>query len=70
MSTLNLIKGLQLLETFRTDKGGYTTSAEHDVIYAYATDIPLTNEAKMKMFDLGWFQEDDAVDEDSWMFYT
>ena len=62
MSTINLIQGLSLLESYRTNKGDHNTEAEYDVIYAYATDIKLTQKAKQQMLAWGWCREDDGVE--------
>lgn len=81
MSTKNLIKGLQLLETYRDNEGGYNAGAEHDTIYCYETDRPLNKEDIKKMITLTWHQDVDYSDdcefqvkdydpEESWVFYT
>lgn len=78
MKTTDLIKGLQILQPYYSNTG-YNTGAEHDVIYAYATDAPLTDDDIAKMIELGWIQEDaeygdeftaaDYDAEESWSVY-
>lgn len=66
MDTKNIIEGLKILEIYR-DKSGYDIGADHDVIYGYATDKPLSSEHINKMIKLGWIQED-CIDDDEGEF--
>ena len=61
MNTDSLIKGLQILSNYYDKPGGYNTGANHDVVYGYPTDKPLTNEDVQKMIDLGWHQGHDEM---------
>ncbi len=61
MTTTNIIAGLQLLDGYRDKPGSYDVGADHDVIYAYATDKPLSESHVKKMIALGWFQEGKTV---------
>ena len=82
METQKIIDGLQLLEKYRDKQNGFNTGADHDVIYAYATDKPLDGKDLSKMIELGWHQEHDGVDynsdfcpaeyrvDESWHCYT
>lgn len=58
MKTANVIEGLQILQKYRDQQDGYDLGAEHDVLYAYSTDRPLSEEDVNRMIELGWFQED------------
>lgn len=58
MKDTDLIAGLQLLQPFYTKPDGYNCGAEHDILYAYATDKPLPPELVAKMIELGWVQEE------------
>lgn len=58
MKLSDIIKGLQTLAPYYTDPEGYHTAAEHDVLYAYPTDRPLSRPDVEKMVALGWFQEE------------
>lgn len=64
MTAKELIAGLNLLQPYYKDPGGYNVGAEHDQIYAYATDCPLTTNDVFNMCDLGWFQEGVKVEDD------
>ena len=64
MTVKELLDGLNVLRPYYVDPDGYTIGAEHDQIYAYSTDRPLTKEDVKRMCDLGWFQEDVEVDDD------
>jgi hypothetical protein len=80
MKTDDLIEGLKILDKYRDKPGGYNIGAEHDIIYAYPTDRPLTAEDVRRMDELGWTQEGRVVDgewkpeyysaEESWAAYT
>lgn len=62
MKTRDIIEGLQTLMPFYENKDGFNTGAEHDILYAYPTDKPLSDEAIDKMIELGWHQEYDGLD--------
>lgn len=57
MKTKNIIEGLQILLPYYDDQDGYHNGAEHDVIYAYATDRPVQPADLARLIELGWFQE-------------
>ena len=58
------LEGLEILQPHYSDPNGYHLGAEHDVIYAYPTDIPLSVASVTKMCELGWHQEDVATGDD------
>lgn len=62
MTTKDFIEGLTILRQHYKDADGYQLGAEHDIIYAYATDMPLTPEEVAMMFGFNWHQPN--VDED------
>ena len=82
MEIKNIIEGLQILLPYYDDPDGCKTGADHDVLYAYSTDKPLSKENLDKMIELGWFQEeadlggDDEFEkehydpEESWTCFT
>lgn len=82
MSTQNLIAGLQLTQLYRDKEDTTETGANHDVIYIFATDKPLSKEHIQSMLDLGFHQEYEGLDynedfkvddyraDESWHFYT
>ena len=45
MTFSELRKALETLEPFYKDPLGYHIGAEHDIIYFFATDLPLSQEA-------------------------
>jgi hypothetical protein len=57
-----VIEGLRILQPYY-DKPGYDIGAEHDVIYGYSTNRPLSTEDQAKMRELGWFQDGVPYDE-------
>ena len=60
MRTKNVIEGLKILQKYWDDEtgSGYNTGAEHDTIYADATDKPVEPTDLERLIELGWFQED------------
>ena len=61
----NLIEGLTILRPHYKNGGdSYNTGAEHDQIYAYQTDTPLTETEAARMRELGWFQPDVPEDDE------
>ena len=64
MTTANIIEGLSILEKYREKPNGYNTGAEHDQIYAYATDKAVDPVDVKKLVDLGWFQENVSCGDD------
>lgn len=64
MKTTNIIDGLNILRAYYDEKNLYTMGAEHDVVYAYATNKPLIKADVEKMVDLGWAQHDADTGDD------
>lgn len=64
MTIDNLIAGILILRPYY-DTDGHHVGAEHDQIYLYKTDKPLSTEDVLKMRALGWFQESDEEDEET-----
>jgi hypothetical protein len=56
MKLSHLIQGLNILAPYYDEQDGYHLGAEHDIIYAYATDKPVSSVDVAKMINLGWFQ--------------
>lgn len=54
----NLIEGMQIISKYSTDR--FCVHAEHDQIYCGHVDLPLTDEEKDRMKELGWFNEYDS----------
>ena len=54
MKLSNFIAGLEILRS-HFNEDSYDIGAEHDIIYVYSTDTPLTHEEVVKMIELGWF---------------
>jgi len=66
------IQGLKILLPHYNQPDGYHLGADHDVIYLYATDTPLSPEEFEKMNELGFFQDisqDEYDPNESWMAY-
>lgn len=62
---LNKIReGLDIFARYYDKPDGYHTSAEHDVLYVYATDRPLSESDLARVIELGWFQEVELEEED------
>jgi len=69
MNMSDFLAGIAILRTHYVTPDGYNLGAEHDVIYAYSTDTPLSDEEVKKMRELGWFQEDVERDEEENALY-
>lgn len=78
MNLKGFLAGVEILRPFYKDPNGYHLGADHDVIYVYATDDPLPQEAVVKMLDLGFHQESGAAEgspqdyrpDESWWAYV
>lgn len=62
MKMSEVIQGLQILQKY-FDENSYNVMAEHDQIYVARTDKPLNSEDLIRVFELGWIQEDVEEDE-------
>lgn len=56
MRTIDIIEGLTILQKYRTSQQGFDVGAEHDELFAYATDLPLSVDDLARMRELGWRQ--------------
>lgn len=77
MKTKDIITGMQILAPYYKEPNGYHTGADHDVIYAYATDSPVSTDDIAALVSLGWFQSGGANDDggkyspdESWQAFT
>jgi len=57
MNTADFIRGLDILMDYYDKRDSYHLGAEHDVIYAYATDRPLSPGDLQRVIDFGFHQE-------------
>jgi hypothetical protein len=64
MKTCDIIEGLTILEKYRERADGYNTGAEHDQIFAYATEKPVSEDDLRRLVELEWFQPDVDCGED------
>lgn len=75
MRIRDFIAGLEILKPYYGDND-YQLGAEHDIIYLYPTERPLTPEDVKRMRELGWFQEGHSEEPDyysqdeSWSAFT
>lgn len=60
MTTKEVIEGLEILRPYYDKPDGHNIGADHDVIYAYATQRPLSDADVERMIALGWHQEHDG----------
>lgn len=81
MKLIDMIETLNMVLPYYDDPTDYVFGAEHDQIYLYATDRPLSPEHVNRMVELGWSQKgganEDAPDayaaydpEESWYTFT
>jgi hypothetical protein len=60
----DMLSGIEILKPYYNDPHGYNIGADHDIIYFYATDTPLSEADQKRMFDLGFNQCDSEESED------
>lgn len=79
MNIKNIIDGIAILRTYFENPDGYHLGAEHDEIFIFKTDHPMSPEDVARVRELGWFQteaEDDEEDgaeysaEEAWCAYV
>lgn len=56
MKTEDVLGGIDILSCYYKKDNKFTIGADHDVIYMYATDEPLSEKDYNKMKNLGWSQ--------------
>lgn len=56
MMLSNFIKGLDILRPHYAESDGYHLGAEHDIIYVYNTDTPVSADDVADLLNLGFFQ--------------
>ena len=66
---------LDILTPYYKDQAGYHLGADHDVIYLYATDSPVSESDVKKLFELGAGQEgidgfEDYDPEEGWYVFV
>lgn len=64
MRSNELIEGLVILNGYMTNPKSFNIGAEHDVVYFYKTDKPVTEADLRRLVDLGWFQENTNYHDD------
>lgn len=57
MKTEEIIKGMIIISKYYKENDSHC-GAEHDIIYMYATDLPINSGDLLLLFELGWFQKD------------
>lgn len=55
----SIIDGLRILQRYYDDPNGFKTGADHDVLYAYDTDRPVSDADREVLERMGWKQEPD-----------
>lgn len=63
MQTKKLIEGLQILQKYYDDQEDYHSGVEHDILYAYATDKPVSEADLKRLEELGWHQPEAEEDD-------
>lgn len=57
MTTDKIIAGINILSPYYAKPHGYNLGADHDVLYMYATERPVSEDDRRKLIELGWGQE-------------
>lgn len=63
MTLRELVEGIEILRKHYNDPDGYHVGAEHDQIFLWATDTPLSEEEVAQMRELDWFQSETNEEE-------
>lgn len=73
MNTRDFLAGIGILLPYYKNPDGYNMGSDHDQVYMFAPDRPLTDEDVKKMHDLGWCQlktpEGTYNQEETWTAY-
>lgn len=69
------IEGLTIFSRYYDKPEGHHIAAEHDQVYVYATNKPLSEDDEKRVRALGWFQpdheeEDPYAPEDRWSAFV
>lgn len=64
MNLGSFITGAEIIRKYYSARDGYHLAAEHDQIYLYPTDHPMTEEDVFAVKELGWFQDDVGDDDE------
>jgi len=67
MKLNTFLDGLSIIRAHYRDPDGFHLGADHDIIYAYPTDFPLSEFEFQRMVTLGWHQPDG--DEDKKVYF-
>lgn len=59
MTLGKIIEGMQIIAR-HAKADSYCVQAEHDQIWCGAYDLPLSDDEKKRMEDLGWFEAEDS----------
>ena len=70
----SFVAGVEIIRKYYSVQDGHHLAAEHDQIYLYPTDHPMSDEDIAVVKDHGWFQDDVSGDEydptSSWSCYV
>ena len=70
MKTKSIIEGLTILNKYYDDPDGWHTGADHEILYARATDKPVSPEDVARLVELKWFQPEVPMDDDDNRVYV
>lgn len=63
MRLADAIEGMLIIAKYTNDQ--FCLQGEHDQVFCGSYDLPLSDQEKKRMEELGWFEECD-----SWAFFT
>lgn len=55
----NILEGMQIISK-HVDAASYCVQAGHEQIWCGAYDLPLSDDEKKRMEELGWFEAEDS----------
>jgi hypothetical protein len=65
MNTKGIIEGMTILFKYYKDENGFNVGAEHDEIWMFAPDLPISDKDKDRLMKLGW-----VIESGAWMAFV
>lgn len=67
MNIKKAIRGMQIISKYVSEEDPCLMCSEHDIFYCGGGNLPVSEEDRQELDQLGWFISEDC---DSWAFFT